>query len=554
VSDGAEDRLEGLTDLVLRLAAGEYETRGEPSPRHDGVDALTVGLNLLAETLEMERQGREEAEALLHDERHAYEHAPAMFCSIAVESYALVKCNATFAKVIGTDEAAPLGRSLLDFVPEDERPRLRSALDAISNGDEPSIYDFVVNGADDGVREVAMSASLLTEEGAPERIRLVLRDVTDERSLEAQLRQAQKLEAVGRLAAGVAHDFNNLLTVVAGAASSLRELLDADHPGVDELSLIREAGERAAGLTRQLLAFGRPDVARPRVHDINALVRGSRQMLERTLGEKGRLELALHPSSLPVHIDATHLVQVLLNITFNARDAMAEEGGVVSLRTAKGGEDGGQAVLVAHDDGHGMSAEVLERAIEPFFSTKEAAHGSGLGLAVCYGIVTQAGGSFELQSQPAQGTTVRVGLPLAPAATIAASPREVAQRTNGRGQRVLVVDDTKLVRVLMKKTLERAGYDVVSADGGAEALAVLDGSPPAILVTDVVMPEMSGPDLATALWCENADLPVLFVSGYAGDDLDDALLERPNVRFLQKPFQPSHLFELVDELISSKNR
>jgi PAS domain S-box-containing protein len=545
--DPHDSRLDELAALVLRLAGGEYEARGVASEARDQIDALIVGMNLLAETLQRERGGREEAEALLHDEMHAYEFAPGMFCSVEGEDHALVKCNSAFARAIGLEKEQLVGRSLLELVPEGERDVLRQVLDDVARGRSPERTDFVLASAGGEQRSVSLSASRAAEGDEPMRLRLILRDVTHERSLEAQLRQAQKLEAVGRLASGVAHDFNNILTIILGANSLLRGHLKPDAPGQSELAVVREAADQASSLTRQLLTFGRADVSRPAVHDLNRLVHDATPMLERTLGETVRLAVELHDEPLHVRIDANQLTQVILNVALNARDAIAA-GGELSLRTGK--TEDGRALLAATDDGQGMAPEVLERAFEPFFTTKQVSKGSGLGLAVCYGIVQRAGGILELRSRPGAGTTVRIELPLTEARPTPVKSGSPPRNLRGNGERILVVDDTPGVLKLMRRALSRAGYEVLTAEGGASALSAAAEMPSIdLLVTDVVMPDMSGPQLANELWRLHPRLPVLFVSGYTGDRLDEVILDRPDVGFLQKPFDAGRLAELVSTLL-----
>ncbi len=546
-----DPRLGALADLVLQLASGDYSARGEPSPARDDVDAVTVGLNLLAETLQIERRAREQAEALLRDAVHAYDHAPGMFCSVDSETLQIVKCNATFAAAIGLTKEQLFDRRLLDVVAEEDRPKLLDALRGVDRRGEPRRGDFSVIAADGKPHPVLFTASMVADDERRSRIRIILRDVTQERSLEAQLRQAQKMEAVGRLASGVAHDFNNLLTVVLGAAEHLGSTLDEGHRGKRDVEMILEAAERAALLTRQLLTFGRADVSHLSVHDLNTLVRDAHRMLVRALGEQVHLELELADTALSVRLDATQLTQVLLNLAINARDAMSGGGRITLTTRLEHDESGdGWAVLSVDDTGSGMTPEVLEHAFEPFFTTKEASHGSGLGLAVCYAIVGRAGGSLELTSTLGRGTTARIALPLSkrrPSRPVRRRPRS---EHPGRGERLLVVDDSVAVRKLMARTLTQAGYAVDAAEDGTSALEIASRGRVDLLVTDVVMPGIGGVELARQLWSTLPGLPVVFVSGYTGDRLDVALLAESHVRFLPKPFLAGQLTDAVHELLA----
>jgi len=551
VSDADDPRLHDLSALVLRLALGEYAARGEPSLARDEVDALCVGLNLLAETLQLEREGREKAEALLRDSLHAYEHAPGMFCSLDAKTFELVKCNTTFADAVAIDKDQLFGRKLAELVPEDERPALEAALADVRRGQPLGKSDFTLRSATGVDRPVLLSASSVEDAaGRPERLRVILRDVSRERLLEEQVHQGQKMDAIGRLASGIAHDFNNILTVVIGATEQTKRSL-APGTGGPELDMILRAGERAAALTRQLLTFGRSDLANPRVHDLNVLVQEARPMLERPVADHADLvvdlvvDLAGEP--LFILIDATQLTQVLLNLVFNALDAMEARGRVV-VRTRR--DPDGRVELAVEDDGMGMTPEVLDQACEPFFTTKDAASGAGLGLAVCYGIVKRAEGSLALRSTPGRGTTVSLLFPARePGPRIERRPAPTPSQL-AKVCRVLVVDDTDPVRHVIARTLVYAGHEVEQASTGVEAMAILDREPLVdLLVTDVVMPGMGGVELAERAWRRHGDLPVVFVSGYTGERLGEAVLDKPHVRFLQKPFRTPDLIEAVRTLL-----
>lgn len=542
---GASDpRIGEASALILRLALGEYAARGEPSPQSDEIDALIVGLNILAETLQNERDAREKAEALLRDELHAYEHAPGMFCSIDARSFELVKCNTTFARAVAIDKEQLVGRALTELVPEHEQAALGAALASVREGGQPPRTGFTLLAADGRDHPVLLSASWVGGEGGADRLRVIFRDVSRERSLEEQVRQGQKMDAIGRLASGVAHDFNNILTVIVSAAEQSK--LQIGDPAASEmLQMILDASERAAGLTRQLLTFGRSDVVNPEVHDLNALVRDAIPMLHRPLAGQAVLEVELSAEPLYIRIDATQLTQVLLNLTFNALDAV-EEPGTFRL-TSRRRDD--QIELTFTDDGAGMAPEVLERACEPFFTTKDASGGSGLGLAVCYGIVKRAGGELTIASTPGEGTTIAITLPVAAPDSRPESRTVSRPATEVEARRILVVDDAEPVRRLIVRALRNAGHEVLSSSDSAEAMRELERAPVDLLVTDVVMPGRGGAELARLAWAIHPHLPVVFVSGYTGDRLGASVLDQPNVRFLQKPFRAHELIELVTSLL-----
>jgi len=545
-----DPRLARILDLVLEVAEGHYSERLEPSDAADDVDAVTVGVNLVAESLELERDRRRRAEALLRDEVHGYEEAPAMFCSLDA-GLDIVKCNETLARSLGVAREDLIERRFLAFLAAEEREAAEAALREIRSGQTPARSTFHLQPPSGDRIPVLLSGSP-TDDGT-ERIRLVLRDVSAERSLEAQLRQAQKLEAVGRLASGVAHDFNNILAVVLGSAGLLKKLLPQDHRGQAELSAIINAAENGSRLTSQLLSLSRPHPeGTASLADIHQMIRDTQPLLQRSLGSNSTLVLDLAPQPLLVRLEAGHLVQVLLNLTINARDAMPA-GGSLTVRTTPTTDAQGNAVVAldVEDTGSGIASDVLDQVFDPFFTTKETSGGSGLGLAVCLRIVQQWRGTLEIHSSDGTGTRVRMTLPLAdPSTPDERPPHAVQSRSKPRAPTILVVDDDKLVRNFLVRTLKEEGYRVLDADGMASALervARADGI--SLVVTDVVMPGGTGVDLANELWEDSPDLPVIFVSGYTDNQISRQLLARPNVSFLAKPFSPDDLVELVVQVL-----
>jgi PAS domain S-box-containing protein len=389
-------------------------------------------------------------------------------------------------------------------------------------------------------------------------------DVTDRKKLEEQLRQAQKMEAVGRLAGGIAHDFNNLLTIISGYCDLL---LMRHHPAAelrDVIVEIREAGERAAALTRQLLAFSRKQVVEPVTLDLSALISQAEKMLGRLIGEDIVLATSLAPDLPPVVADPGQIDQVLMNLVVNARDAMPTGGRLTIETTAVTLDEdqvatmpelvpGKYAVLVVSDTGHGMTGEVKARVFDPFFTTKEAGKGTGLGLAVVHGIVTANRGCVAVYSEAGVGTSFRVYLPARQGGPSAAyTPLPLPVRGS---ETVLVVEDDEAVRRVTRFALETQGYRVLEAGGGAAALDLAAAGPqPAIdlLLTDVVMPEMGGRQLADALRARRPGLRVLYMSGYT----DDAVLRhgilRQTDQFISKPFTPLALARKVREVLDAK--
>jgi PAS domain S-box-containing protein len=370
-------------------------------------------------------------------------------------------------------------------------------------------------------------------------------DITERRQLEEQLRQSQKMEAVGRLAGGVAHDFNNLLTVI---TLSSHMLLDTMKPGpqADQVKDIADAAERATALTRQLLTFGRKDVQAPRVLDVNAAVREAESMLRRLIGEDILLIVELDADAWPVTIDPGHFGQVLMNLSVNARDAMPR-GGTLVIRTVNVER---QVCLSVSDTGVGMPPEVVARVFEPFFTSKSVGKGTGLGLAVVHGIVEQSGGRIDVESEPGRGTTFSVYLPASELAQRWPADPVAPPARNGH-EVILLVEDEATLRQLAARALRARGFKVLLAADGAEALRMLEThrQPLDLLVTDVVMPNMDGRELADRLRARMPHLKVLFLSGY----MDDALLRRgvfeANETLLQKPFTPHTLAQRVCEVL-----
>lgn len=398
-------------------------------------------------------------------------------------------------------------------------------------------------------------------------------DISDRKALEEELRQSQKMEAIGRLAGGIAHDFNNLLTSILGGSSLLLERLGERKESAaaamlhGEIEGIQAAAERAAALTQQLLAFSRRQVVEPRILDLNVIARDTARMLERLLGEEIRLELRLDSSLPPVRADEGQLHQVLVNLAVNARDAMPG-GGRLRISTATldtgaqrtvlpgpaGGElpAGRYSVLAVSDTGAGMDATTLAHIFEPFFTTKEKGKGTGLGLATVYGIATQSGGYVSAESAVGAGSTFRLFLPAQASTAIAVTPPPLPSDPVGGGQTILLVEDEAAVRELVATALADRGYSILTAADAGEALRIESAfaAPIDLLITDVVMHGMRGPELAARVRASRPAMPVIFMSGYP-DDAPVAGASRDGpTSFLQKPFRVSALGSKVAELLA----
>jgi PAS domain S-box-containing protein len=390
----------------------------------------------------------------------------------------------------------------------------------------------------------------------------ILEDTSERKRLEAQLRQAQKMEAVGRLAGGIAHDFNNLLAVIMGHSDLIRSVLKKGDALAHDVEQIRRASERAASLTRQLLAFSRRQFLQPQVIDVNTLVGNLGTMLHRLIGEDVQLELRLDPETGRVSADPGQLEQVIMNLAVNARDAMPQ-GGRLTLETAPaslgqtfvtahpGSTAGAHVRLSIHDTGCGMGPDVLSHLFEPFFTTKEPGRGTGLGLSTVYGIVKQHRGYVDVTSEPGRGSSFEVYLPRVEArpAPGRSAPRERVKR--GGRETVLFVEDEVALRDLMHRVLAKGGYTVLAAGDGVEALAMVEAHPGSIdlVVTDVIMPRMSGPDLAVRLRARDPGIRLLYVSGYTADQLRSQTDLGADATLLPKPFTSDGLLRKVREIL-----
>ncbi len=382
--------------------------------------------------------------------------------------------------------------------------------------------------------------------------------ITGHKRLEEQLRQSQKMEAVGRLAGGVAHDFNNLLTVITGYASLLRE--EQSGIATPELDEIEKAALRAAALTQKLLAFSRKQMLQPKIINLNTVVSGMEEMLRRLIGEHILLVTALPSGLCNVKADAHQIEQVILNLAVNARDAMPGGGRLlietrnVQMETPfESLPPGAYVLLSVADTGHGMDAETAARVFEPFFTTKEVGKGTGLGLATVHGIVEQSGGAIAVDSAPGAGATFRVYLPVDETTVEQESAERPAERYAARAGLILLIEDESPLRKLVANVLAAAGYRVLEAANGEEALTLATGQRIDLLLTDVVMPGMSGPELVTRLRATRPELAVLYMSGYDRDLIDQKTLER-TASFLPKPFTPRALLARVVELLGTHGR
>jgi hypothetical protein len=477
------------------------------------------------------------------------------------DAFRILAVNQAAIASYGFSEADFMAMTVTDLHPKPEHP----AVDLLLRrpGEPAAIRSGLHHLKKDGTAiEVELLAHAIEFAGRPARL-VLARDVTEQRRLEAQLRQAQKMEAVGRLAGGIAHDFNNLLTAILGSAQLALREVEPSHPVREDLEEIRRAGLRAADLTRQLLAYSRRQVIAPKVIDLNEAVRSLDSMLRRLIREDIELILTLGPTPLAVRSDPGQIEQIVLNLVVNARDAMPQSGRI-SVRAESVFLDANQPAnspaappgpyvhLAVSDTGTGLTAEARAHLFEPFFTTKELGKGTGLGLATVYGIVKQNGGFIYVDSEPGQGTTMRVYLPPAPG-PISTDASAVTAGSGGGSETVLLVEDEPAVRQFARRALEASGYAVLVAPDGAEALSLAErhAGPIHVLLTDVVMPGMAGPELARRLAARRPSLRVLYCSGYTDDATVLEGVREAGTPFLQKPFAPEDLIRKLREVLST---
>ena len=472
--------------------------------------------------------------------------------------------NAAAERLFGWRAAEVLGHMLPAIAP-DQLGEFRKHHGAVLEG--RSYVDLEVRWQRRDGTSLTLSLALAPLYGGLSEVRGVIAlaaDLTERQKLESQLRQSQKMEAIGQLAGGVAHDFNNLLTAIMGFTSLLLATVPPEDPKHEDLLEIDRAAARATELTQQLLAFSRRQMLQPTLIDLNAVLSDTMRMLGRLLGE--HIELAILPDTGlgVVRADRGQIEQVIINLAVNARDAM-EGGGKLTLETRNvtldrayasqhpGATEGEFVMLAVTDTGSGMNAATQARIFEPFFTTKERGKGTGLGLSTVYGIVKQSGGTIYVYSEPERGTAFKIYLPR----VMALGPTEVpvpVRPANVRGtETVLVVEDEDGVRSLICRVLQTYGYTVLEAENGGEALLIAEQHPAPIhlLLTDVVLPRMSGRKLAERLVRTQPDLRVLYMSGYTDGSIVNHGALDPGTAFIQKPFTPEALAQKLREVLDS---
>lgn len=543
----ADGRVVRLRDLIQVIKNGH----GHP-------------IGMVGVMLDITEQRNAETKLRLSEERFRsiFHNAAYAMCFIGVDG-AILDANHAMAQMLGYDSP---GRLLDLNAFEDvyrDADEYRHLLTQISDSRSTPYADVEWKRADG--RSLSVRVTVRPEHNAGGDVvafEMISENLADRRALEHQLHEAQKLEAIGRLAGGIAHDFNNLLTVISGYAALLQERLGDDDGSLRYADGIVRASERAAALTQQLLAFGRRQVLQPKVVQMNGVIADLDRMLRRLIGEDIELVTLLDPAASPVRVDPAQLEQVVMNLVLNARDAM-EGGGSVTLETRNvtlnaadvedrvGLSPGMYVQLSVSDTGRGMDNETLQHIFEPFYSTKQPDKGSGLGLATVYGIVRQSGGHIAVTSEPGAGSQFTIYLPKCLDAVAAAPSAEPAREAPRGTETVLVVEDEEAVRSLTCQVLRSKGYAVLEARHGADALDVVANHPQPIhlLLTDLVMPQIGGKELAQRLMADRSDLRVLYVSGYSDQILFGAEDLGSAATFLQKPFSPDRLARKVREIL-----
>jgi PAS domain S-box-containing protein len=464
--------------------------------------------------------------------------------------------NRRISELCRLSREAIIGKTDYDLFPREQATELRRAdWQALASGG-PVEVEETITGADHQQHAfIAVKTVLRDKSGKPYAVCGISTDITERKRLEEQLREAQKMEAIGKLAGGIAHDFNNLMTIVTGYSELLQSALEGDPNLAEKAAEIHKAGEQAASLTRQLLAFSRRQVIQKKLLNLNEVLSSMSSMMRRLLQDDIELQIVQDPALALVRGDSAQFQQIIMNLIINARDAMPN-GGRIMLSTANAICDKGDGLhepcvrIMVRDTGYGIPPEIREHIFEPFFTTKEQGRGTGLGLATVHGVVQQAGGHVAVESEPGQGTTFYLYLPTAEGEV---SPEPLVMPAPERGsESILVVEDQEGLRTLIIEILRKHGYDVLAASNGRDALRVLEKADGRIdmMITDLVMPQMGGRALAAALPDFHPETRVVYMSGYV-ENLEELLA--PGHEFIEKPFTPDLLLRRVRELLDKRS-
>jgi PAS domain S-box-containing protein len=557
----------GPVEFSLRRADGSpvwLEAVGTNLTNDATIRGIVLNARDVSERKRADRALRESEERY----RDLFDNASDLVCMAAPDG-PLLYVNKAWQQGTGYGEDEIGKMQLLQLVHPDCRAYYCEVSERVLKGERLDHVELVFVPKAGVPITVEGNLSCTFKDGQPSVLRGIYRDVTERKRVEEHLRRAERMQAAGKLAGGVAHEVNNMMTGVIGFSEFLLRSLEPADPRRADVEEIIRAGNRAADVTRQLLAFTRQQFLRPQVLDVNVVVREMEKMLRRSLGEDHVLELQLSPTAGQLRADRGQLEQVLINLVLNARDAMTGHGRV-TVQTAPavwdqvyaqrhGGVDlplGRYVMLAVSDTGSGMDREVQARIFEPFFTTKPIGQGTGLGLSTVYGIIKQSGGYIWVYSEPGQGSVFKVYLPEALSGTTAEPISEQLEVPAGGTETILVIEDEDIVRNLACRGLRDHGYAVIEARNGSQALHYVQQNPGTVdlVISDVVMPEMGGRELGHLLAQIDPDLPVLYMSGYTGDDVVQRGLLDPGAPFQQKPFTPGGLASKVRAMLDQDHR
>jgi two-component system cell cycle sensor histidine kinase/response regulator CckA len=556
----------GPIEFTLRRADGSpvwLEAVGTNLLNDATIRGIVLNARDVSERKRADRALRESEERY----RDLFDNASDLVCMAAPDG-SLLYVNKAWQQGTGYGED-DIGRmQLLELVHPDCQAYYREVLERVLGGERLDHVELVFVPKAGTPVTVEGNLSCTFKDGQPSVVRGIYRDVTERKRVEEHLRRAERMQAAGKLAGGVAHEVNNMMTGVIGFSEFLLRSLEPGDPRRSDVEEIIRAGTRAADVTRQLLAFTRQQFLRPQVLNVNSVIVDMEKMLRRSLGENNMLELQLAPDAGDLRADRGQLEQVLINLVLNARDALVGHGRV-SIQTANaewdevyaqrhGGVDlplGSYVMFAVSDNGCGMDRDVQERIFEPFFTTKPIGQGTGLGLSTVYGIVKQSGGYIWVYSEPGEGSVFKVYLPEAIMGMTAEPASERPEASAGGTETILVIEDEDIVRNLASRGLRDHGYVVVEARNGAQALQYVRQHPGTVdlVISDVVMPEMGGRELGQNLARHDPDLPVLYMSGYTGEDVVQRGLLDPGSPFQQKPFTPTGLATKVRTMLDQQH-
>jgi two-component system cell cycle sensor histidine kinase/response regulator CckA len=570
------NRPDEIADLLGRLKRGEIVDHFETlrvrkdgkefhieitlSPIRDALEKI-VGASTIGRDIS-ERKRREEYQSRL---AAVVESSHDAIIGRTLEGI-ITHWNSGAQRIYGYSVAEIIGKPSSILISPERLPEMIEMVEKVKRGQIVEESDAIRMRQDGKEIHFAQThAPIKNGESQVVGVATVARDITDSRHLEGMFRQAQKMEAVGQLAGGIAHDFNNLLGVILGYTELLLQRLDSNDPQRKDIEEIQKAGDRAALLTRQLLAYSRKQVLQPKVLDLNVVVAGTKNLLQRLIGEDIELLVSLNPELLRVKADPGQIEQIIMNLAVNARDAMPG-GGKLTIETSNimldekyaaqhpGTMAGSHVMLAVTDNGCGMDANTKDHIFEPFFTTKQFGKGTGLGLATVYGIVEQSIGSVWVYSELGLGTTFKIYLPCIDQVPEAEPLMETTEEVERGSQTILIVEDDAALLQVTRRSLEEAGYAVLAAGSPAEAIHVSESHPGPIhlMVTDVIMPGINGPQLAVHLSPPRPEMKVLYVSGYTDDTIVPYGVLEPGLAFLQKPFSLQALTRRVSEMFATR--